>query len=98
MTLTLEMTALVASCVSVIIGLLAIGLSVSFFVMSSNRAKEAREASKDISSSVERLEKLFDKLYSGTFSLVQDTVTDMRKHMWADDQERAREVEEEAEK
>ena len=45
-------------------------------------------------------QKLFDKLYSDTFSVMKDTVSDMRKHLWSDSQNESdvSKIEEEAEK
>jgi len=77
-----EVAALIASFVSVGLGIMAIWLSVTFYKMSSQLSKSTRESAKGIGASVERLEKLFDKLYSDTFSMMKDTVSDMRKHIW----------------
>jgi uncharacterized protein with von Willebrand factor type A (vWA) domain len=52
--------------------------------MSSALSGTTMEAAKGIAASVERLEKLFDKLYADTFSMMKDTVSDMRKHIWPD--------------
>nr|WP_321352917.1 hypothetical protein [uncultured Methanoregula sp.] len=79
---------LIASIASLVLAIIAIWLSIVFFKMSSELATNTTEASKNISSSVERLEKLFDKLYSDTFSMMKDTVSDMRKHIWPDDHAR----------
>jgi len=78
----MEIASLVASVVSVVIGGFAIWLSVTFYRMATNISEDTREASKAISSSVDRLESLFDRLYSDTFSMMKDTVSDMRKHIW----------------
>lgn len=78
----LEILSLVASIASVILALLAIWLSFAFFKLSSSASKSTEEAAKGISASVERLEKLFDKLYADTFSMMRETVTDMRQHIW----------------
>lgn len=72
----------IASIASLILSLGAIWLSVVFFRMSDSASKATTEAAKGIAASVERLEKLFDKLYSDTFSMMKDTVSDMRKHIW----------------
>lgn len=66
--------------------------------MSDQASKATTEAAKDIAASVERLEKLFDKLYSDTFSMMRDTVSDMRKHIWPVDDHEQEQVAEEAEK
>ncbi len=72
----------VASIASLILALVAIWLSIVFFKMSSKATKETTEAAKGISANINRLEDLFNKLYSDTFSMMKDTVTDMRKHIW----------------
>lgn len=78
----METVSLVASIVSVIIGVFAIWLSVTFYRLSNKISEDTKEAAKGISSSVTRLESLFDRLYSDTFSMMKDTVSDMRKHIW----------------
>lgn len=76
---------LISSVASLILAIGAIWLSVVFYKMSVSASNATTEAAKGIASSVERLEKLFDKLYSDTFSMMRDTVSDMRKHMWPED-------------
>ena len=92
-----EVASLIASIVSVLIGGLAIWLSLTFYKMSTQLSQDAKEASKGISASVERLEKVFDKLYTDTFSMVKETMSDMRKHIWpgktAEDDQIAEEAE-----
>ncbi len=58
-------------------------MSVVFFKMSNEASNATTEAAKGIDASVKRLENLFDKLYSDTFSMMKDTVSDMRKHIWS---------------
>ena len=83
----MEATSIAASVVSVAIALLAIWLSVTFYRMSNDSSNRVHEAAKDISAAVIRLEKVFDRLYSDTFSMMRETVTDMRKHMWPEEPE-----------
>ncbi len=78
----IELIALIASIASLILAVGAIWLSIVFFRMSSQASQATTEAAKGIDSSVQRLEGLFDKLYSDTFSMMKDTVSDMRKHIW----------------
>lgn len=78
----METAALVGSIVSIIIGGFAVWLSVTFYRMSNKISEDTKGAAKGISASVNRLESLFDSLYSDTFSMMKDTVTDMRKHIW----------------
>lgn len=77
-----EIISFIASIASLILALGAIWLSIVFFKMSSEASKATTEAAKGIEASVKRLENLFDKLYSDTFSMMKDTVSDMRKHIW----------------
>lgn len=63
---------------SIVLGVLAIALSLVFFRMSADQNQESRRNAQQISESVSRLEKLFDSLYNDTFSMMRETVTDMR--------------------
>ena len=96
----LNIISLIASLASLILAIVAIWLSFKFFEKSNEASEKTIEASKGISSSVERLEKLFDKLYSDTFTMMKDTVSDMRKHIWTDKEPTKNElkIEEEIEK
>lgn len=82
----IELLAFVASISSLILALGAIWLSIVFFKMSNEASQSTTEAAKGIDASVQRLENLFDKLYSDTFSMMKDTVSDMRKHIWNGDE------------
>lgn len=79
---TFEVISFIASIASLILAVGAIWLSIVFFRMSNDAAKDTTAAAKEIQSSVERLENLFDKLYTDTFSMMRETVTDMRHHIW----------------
>ncbi|EKL5296837.1 hypothetical protein QPI28_004462 [Vibrio parahaemolyticus] len=81
----LEIFSIVSSLVSLIIGGFAIWLSVQFYKMSVKSSEKLERSSSDISSATQRLETLFDKLYSDTFSMVKDTMNDMRQHVWNSD-------------
>lgn len=83
----IELVAFIASIASLILAIGAIWLSIVFFRMSNEASKATTEAAKGIDASVQRLEKLFDKLYSDTFSMMKETVSDMRKHIWNVDDE-----------
>jgi exonuclease VII large subunit len=92
---TFDVISFIASIASLILAIGAIWLSVVFYKMSMAASSATTEAAKGIASSVERLEKLFDKLYSDTFSMMRDTVSDMRKHIWpAEDTEPDKTIEE----
>jgi len=95
---TLELISLIASLSSLILAVIAIWLSITFYRMSSQIGEDIKDAAKGISANVERLEKLFDRLYSDTFSMVKDTVSDMRKHIWPEDLKTKETVTQETEK
>lgn len=77
-----DVISFIAAIASLILAVGAIWLSIVFFRLSSEASKATTEAAKGIEASVKRLENLFDKLYSDTFSMMKDTVSDMRKHIW----------------
>jgi phosphopantetheine adenylyltransferase len=93
-----EILSIIASIVSLILGGFAIWLSFVFYRLSNESSAKIKEAADRIGSSVDRLEVLFNKLYADTFSMMKDTVTDMRKHIWRDDTTLGSQVDEEAEK
>jgi hypothetical protein len=93
-----ELINLLATIASLVLSVVAIFLSIVFYRLSSEISRSTIEASKGIGASVDRLEKLFDKLYSDTFSMMRDTVSDMRKHMWPDDAVEMDKMAEEVEK
>ncbi|EPG8003211.1 hypothetical protein LQE21_001162, partial [Proteus mirabilis] len=77
-----EVISFIASIASLILAIGAIWLSIVFFKMSEHASKETSKSADKIQSSVDKLEKLFDKLYSDTFSMMKDTVGDMRQHIY----------------
>jgi hypothetical protein len=79
---TMDLISIISALISIILGVVAIWLSIVFYKWSNTVSESTKEAAKDIGASVERLEKLFDRLYSDTFSMMKDTVSDMRKHIW----------------
>lgn len=93
-----EIGSLIASLVALGIALFAVWLSVVFYRMSTELSDSTKEAAKGIGASVDRLEKVFDTLYSDTFSLMRDTVSDMRKHIWPEETKPSDKISEEAEK
>jgi F0F1-type ATP synthase membrane subunit b/b' len=94
----IEVASFAAAIASLVLAIVAIVLSIVFYQMSSRLSESAKEAAKDIGSSVEKLEKLFDRLYADTFSMMKDTVSDMRKHAWGEATSETPNILEEAEK
>jgi hypothetical protein len=78
----MEIASIIASIISVFLGGFAIWLSITFYRLSNQTSQETKEAARTIFSNVERMEIIIDKLYSDTFGIMKDTVSDMRKHIW----------------
>ncbi len=93
-----DIASFAAAIASLVLATVAIVLSIVFYKMSSQLSESAKEAAKDIGASVEKLEKLFDRLYADTFSMMRDTVSDMRKHAWGEPTIETPNILEEAEK
>ncbi len=94
----IEVISFATSIASLVLAIVAIALSIIFYQMSSQLSESTKEAAKDIGASVEKLEKLFDRLYADTFSMMKDTVSDMRKHAWGEAASETPNILEEAEK
>ena len=94
----LNIASFAAAIASLVLATVAIVLSIVFYKMSSQLSESAKEAAKDIGASVEKLEKLFDRLYADTFSMMRETVSDMRKHAWGEPTSETPNILEEAEK
>jgi hypothetical protein len=77
-----EIASVVVSVVAACIGILAIWLSIVFYRMSTQVSESTKEAARDISAGVSRLETLFSTFYSDTFSIVKDTYADILQHAW----------------
>ena len=80
----LDLASFAAAIASLVLAVVAIVLSILFYKMTAELAEGTREAAKGIGASVEKLEKLFDRLYADTFSMMKETVSDMRKHAWGE--------------
>lgn len=74
----MSVSSFIASIASLTLAVVAIWLAFKFYALSSGQAKDAERASKDISHSVDKLEKIFDRMYSDTFGMVQN----MQEKIW----------------
>ncbi len=79
---TIDLISLISSIASLVLAIVAIYLSIVFYRFSDQATQKTVESANNIRSSVEKLEKIFDKLYADTFSMMRETVTDMRNHVW----------------
>lgn len=64
------------------LAVVAIWLSIVFYRLSSAEAQKSAQNASTIAGSVEKLEGLFDRFYSDTFTIFRETVGDMRQHFW----------------
>jgi len=94
----IEVASFAAAIASLVLAIVAIVLSIVFYQMFSKLSESAKESAKDIGASVQKLEKLFDRLYADTFSMMKDTVSDMRKHAWGEATSETSNILEEADK
>lgn len=76
-----DVIAIFSGAASLVMAALAIWLSITFYKMSDVSAKEMKESTDKINSTVDKLEKMFDTMYADTFSMVKDTVSHMREQV-----------------
>jgi hypothetical protein len=79
---TWEIISVVASVVAIVLAAFAIWQASTFYRWSNEASKDAKKSADAVGESVRKLEELFSRLYSDTFGMMRDTVSDMRKHMW----------------
>lgn len=95
MTDILNAVGLIASIASLALAIIAIWLSIVFYRLSRDESERSARNANEIGQSVSRLEKVFDGLYSDTFAMMKETVTDMRRHIWREPENSAGERPEE---
>jgi hypothetical protein len=78
----MEITSIVAAVVSIAVGIFAIWLSLTFYKMSSRNMENVIEASKGLQANMNRLETMFNKIYSGTLSTTRESVSEKPKQPW----------------
>jgi hypothetical protein len=74
---------LFSAALSTVLAIVALWLSLYFYRRSVEQARLSETSANQIAASVDRLEKLFSSLYADTFSMMRETVTDMRQHIWS---------------
>lgn len=67
---------------SLFLGVLAIWLSIKLYRMSESGARRMREAQSAVQQSVEQLDRMFERMYSDTWSLVRDSYQHMHQQLW----------------
>jgi hypothetical protein len=79
---TWEVISVVAAVVAIALAGFAIWQASMFYRWSNQASQDVKRSSDAMGESVRKLEDLFNRLYSDTFGMMRDTVSDMRKHMW----------------
>lgn len=80
---TFDIINLFSAALSTVLAVVALWLSLYFYRRSVEQARLSETSANQIAASVDRLEKLFSSLYADTFSMMRETVTDMRQHIWS---------------
>lgn len=71
-----------ATIASFVLSVVAILLSLAFFYLSWRQTEKATDAANKIAGTVDKVETLFDTMYSDTFGMVKEAMSDLRKHAW----------------
>jgi len=72
----------ISSIASLVLAVIAIWISFIFYKMGNSASESTTKNSQEMHDSIDKLEKLFNTMYSDTFSMMRDTVTNMQKHIW----------------
>ncbi len=80
---TLATISLIASIVAIALAVFAIWQASTFYRWSNEASQRIKQSGDEVGESVGKLEVIFNRFYSDTFGMWRDTVTDMRKHIWA---------------
>jgi hypothetical protein len=68
---------------SIVLAVVSLALSLYFFNVSQKTNKESEKIAGDIKNTTDKLEKLFDKLYSDTFSMLKSQSDAMQNHLFS---------------
>lgn len=80
---TLELINLLSSFASLLISIIAIIFSIVFYRWSNRSNSELQSATIKIESNTNKLEKIFDKLYSDTFGIMKSNIEVMQQHIFS---------------
>jgi hypothetical protein len=78
----LDVINLVSAALSTVLSIVALWLALYLYRMSNDQFNRAQQSATDMAATVAKLEDLFNRLYDDTFSMMRDTLTDMRAHIW----------------
>ena len=79
---TLDYINIIMGIASILLAILSAVLTIVFFFKSTKSQEAVSDASKKIENKTDYLEKLFDKIYKETFSLVREHSIAMQKHIF----------------
>ena len=79
---TLDIINLFGAALAIVLGVISLWLALYFYRRSVEELRRGQASAESLSTSIERIEALFDAMYSDTFSMMKDTVSDMRAHIW----------------
>jgi hypothetical protein len=71
----------ITSVASLILAVISIWISFVFYKMGSSASENTVKNSQEMHESVTKMEKLFNTMYSDTFTMMRETVTGMQKHI-----------------
>ena len=74
--------AIISSIFAIVLSVVAIALTIVFYRFSSAIERDIRTSADSIRSGVDKLKALFSRMYIDTFSIMRDTVEDVRRHAW----------------
>jgi uncharacterized protein len=73
---------LISSVASLILAVISIWVAFVFYKMGTSASDTTAKNSQEMHESVTKMEKLFNTMYSDTFTMMRETVTNMQKHIW----------------
>lgn len=79
---TIDIINLIMAIASILLAILSAVLTIVFFFKSSKSQEDVTKAASKINDKTDYLEKLFDKIYKETFSLVREHSLAMQKHIF----------------
>ncbi len=77
-----EALSLAASITSIVLAIVAIWLSVLFYRMSEGSSTRIKDSADKVAVGVASVQLIVDRFYRDTFSVMRETVADVRRHAW----------------
>lgn len=80
----LQLFTIIVSISSILLAIVAITLSILFYVWSRKSNEDIQKTSIHIDHNTEKIEKLFDRFYTDTFGIMKGTIAAMQKSVFPD--------------